>query len=123
MTSRNLNGNWVDTLSLQYSYDLKDNSPHPIKYLLWNPQKKKDLYYLIPNKIEVQELRRSLVKYHQATKGASDIEWQNEHVKVILHPRYSQETGAVQSNDNDEDNQREPPYRGIPSEETQDQQK
>ena len=91
MTSRNLNGNWIDTLSRQYIYDLKEDAPHPIKYHLWNPQKNKDLYYLIPTKISEPQLRRSLVKYHQATKNTSNIEWENEHVKVILAPRYKED--------------------------------
>jgi hypothetical protein len=90
MTTRNLNGNWIDTLTRQYTQDLKDNSPHPIKYLLFNPQKKKDLYYLILTKIEEQQLRRSLVKYYQATKDTSTFDWKNEFVKVYLHPRYQQ---------------------------------
>ncbi|KAI4929583.1 uncharacterized protein J4E92_005248 [Alternaria infectoria] len=69
MTTRNLNGNWIDTLRRQYVYDLKDDSPHPIKYLLYNPHKKQDLYFVIPNKIEEPQLRRSLVKYHLSTKA------------------------------------------------------
>ena len=95
MTTRNLNGNWIDTLRRQYVYDLKDDCPHPIKYLLWNPQKNKDLYYLIPTEIEEQQLRRSLVNYHQATKGTSVIEWEDENVKVLLHPRYTTDIGQI----------------------------
>lgn len=91
MTTRNLNGNWIDTLRRQYAQDLQDDCPHPIKYLLWNPQKQRDLYYLIPKKIEEQQLRRALVKYHQATKGTPTVEWESEYVKVSLHPRYSTE--------------------------------
>jgi hypothetical protein len=105
MTSRNLNGNWIDTLRRQYIYDLKDNAPHPVKYLLWNPQKSKDLYYLISKPIEEPQLRRSLVKYHQATKGTSNVEWENEHVKVILHPRYTQESTEAAHPDNRQDEQ------------------
>jgi hypothetical protein len=116
MTNRNLNGNWIDTPSRQYIYDLKEDAPHPIKYLLWNPQKKKDLYYLITHKIEEPHLRRSLVKYHQAIKGTVNIEWENEHVKVILPPRYkedsstSSQTAGFQPNNNDE-----PPAEGTPA--------
>ncbi|KAG4421072.1 hypothetical protein IFR04_005835 [Cadophora malorum] len=78
MTNRNLNGNWIDTLSRQYTYDLLDNSPHPIIYHLYNPQKQKDLYYLIPTKIEEPQLRRSLVQYHQQTKNTDTLTWENE---------------------------------------------
>lgn len=90
MTTRNLNGNWIDTLARQYIQDLKDNSLHPVKYLLFNPKRNKDLYYLIQTKIEEQQLRRSLVKYYQATKDTSTFDWENEFVKVYLHPRYQQ---------------------------------
>jgi len=90
MTNRNLNGNWIDTLSRQYTYDLLDNSPHPIIYHLYNPQKQKDLYYLIPTKIEEPQLRRSLVQYHQQTKNTDTLTWENEFVKVYPHPRYTE---------------------------------
>ena len=120
MTSRNLNGNWIDTLSRQYIYDLKEDAPHPIKYLLWNPQKKKDLYYLITEKIEEPHLRRSLVKYHQATKGTLTIEWENEHVKVILPPRYKENPSTSSQTEGAQlDHSDEPPTEGTPTPEQQ----
>ena len=112
MTSRNLNGNWIDTLSRQYVYDLKEDAPHPIQYHLWNPQKKKDLYYLIPNKIEEPKFRRSLVKYHQATKGTSNIEWENEYVKVILAPRYKENPATSSDPESVHPTADEPPTEG-----------
>ncbi|KAI4629667.1 uncharacterized protein J4E87_002853 [Alternaria ethzedia] len=86
MTTRNLNGNWIDTLRRQYVYDLKDDSPHPIKYLLYNPHKKQDLYFVIPNKIEEPQLRRSLVKYHLSTKGTSVVEFTLATALLLLAP-------------------------------------
>ncbi|KAH6877971.1 hypothetical protein BKA58DRAFT_86330 [Alternaria rosae] len=109
MTTRNLNGNWIDTLRRQYVYDLKDESPHPIKYLLYNPHKKQDLYFVIPEKIEEPQLRRSLVKYHLSTKGTSVVEWENEHIKVIYHPRYAKELREAAQSTNTEDTQNELP--------------
>lgn len=109
MTTRNLNGNWIDTLRRQYVYDLKDESPHPIKYLLYNPHKKQDLYFVIPDKIEEPQLRRSLVKYHLSTKGTSVVEWENEHIKVIYHPRYAKELREAAQSTNTEDTQNESP--------------
>ncbi|KAI4605740.1 hypothetical protein J4E80_010523 [Alternaria sp. BMP 0032] len=109
MTTRNLNGNWIDTLRRQYVYDLKDDSPHPIKYLLYNPHKKQDLYFVIPNKIEEPQLRRSLVKYHLSTKGTSVVEWENEHIQVIYHPRYAKELREADQSTNTEDTQNESP--------------
>ena len=91
MTTCDLNGNWIDTLRRQYVYDLKEDHHHPIEYLLWISQKNKDLYYVTPNAIDEQQLRRSFVKYHKATKGNSVIKWENEYVQVTLHPRYRQE--------------------------------
>ncbi|KAK5118740.1 hypothetical protein LTR85_007946 [Meristemomyces frigidus] len=93
MTTRNFNGNRIDTLRRQYAHDLKDDCPHPVKYLLWNPQKQRELYYLIPERTEEQQLRRSLVQYHKATKGTSTVDWENEYVKVYLHPRYNKDAG------------------------------
>ncbi|KAK4544549.1 hypothetical protein LTR36_004121 [Oleoguttula mirabilis] len=116
MTSRNLNGNWIDTLRRQYVYDLNDDCAHPITYLLWNPQKTKDLYYLIPAKIEEQQLRRSLVKYHRATKGTSTVDWENEHVKVYQHPRYHTDADHTHDQVHEEDpTDDDPPAQGIPT--------
>lgn len=88
MTERNLNGNFIDTLSRQYKYDLKEDCPHPIRYLLKNPRKNRDLYYLVPTKIDEPTFRKSLVKYDIATRGTSIVDWENEHIKIFAHPRY-----------------------------------
>ena len=109
MTTRNLNGNWIDTLRRQYVYDLKDESPHPIKYLLYNPHKKQDLYFVITNKIEEPQLRRSLVKYHLSTKGTSVVEWENEHIQVIYHPRYAKELREAAQSTSEAETQNESP--------------
>ena len=86
MTFHNLKGNWIDRLSRQYTQDLLDKSPHPIKYLLWNPTKAHDIFYLIPSEIDPSILRKLLVKYYLATKGTPILEWGNHYIKVWPHP-------------------------------------
>lgn len=85
MTFHNLNGNWIDTLTRQYKYDLQEGNAHPIKYLLFNQARQRNIFYYIPRPIDVGDFRKSLVKYGLLTKNTSTFEWEDQHIQVWPH--------------------------------------
>lgn len=85
MTSRNLNTTWRDIIFKQYKQDYDADVPFPVRYLLNNTQWKKDLWYEIPKKIDPDAFRRSIIAFHQATRGKESPEYEDEN--IIVRPR------------------------------------
>ena len=82
MTSRNLNKTWRDVLIQQYRQDLADNAPFPIRYLINVPERRRDLWWEIHEKIEPATFQQSIFAWYFATRGTDTLAYEDQHVKV-----------------------------------------
>ncbi|KAL3427323.1 hypothetical protein PVAG01_00832 [Phlyctema vagabunda] len=98
MTSRNLNTTWRDIIFKQYREDHEADVAFPVRYLLHNPQWKKDLWYEIPKKIDPDTFRRSIIAFHRATRGTESPNYQDDNITVRpRQPHAHTETPDIQS--------------------------
>lgn len=110
MTTRNLNRTWRDIVFAQYATDYEADVPFPIRYLIYTPQWKQDIFINVPNKIEVKTFRRSILTFFRAFHTSSDPTYQDEHISIRpRNPRSGEQLGpshdpSEEDTGNDESN-------------------
>ncbi|KAJ4259660.1 hypothetical protein NW762_007590 [Fusarium torreyae] len=103
MTSRNLNKTWRDVIFEQYAADLEADSPFPYSYLIHIPEWKKDFFFDIPEKIEIQVFKKAVHKFHVSIREAKDLNFEGEHISVRPRKtwRERQEEGTAETQEGD----------------------
>lgn len=81
MTTRNLNTTWRDVVFTQYAADYEADVPFPVTYLINVPEWKQDILIKIPKKIDLKTLRKSVLDFCRAARGADPI-YDGEHISV-----------------------------------------
>ncbi|KAK0646933.1 hypothetical protein B0T16DRAFT_171063 [Cercophora newfieldiana] len=82
MTTRNLNSTWRDTVFNQYEADHAADVPFPIRYLIFAPEWKKDIFIEAPNKIDPPVFRRAVLDFVFEKRSAEDPVYESDHIKV-----------------------------------------
>ncbi|KAK7715037.1 hypothetical protein SLS64_003734 [Diaporthe eres] len=81
MTTRNLNQTWRDVVFTQYTADYEADVPFPVTYITNVPEWKQDILIKIPKKIDLKTLRKSVLDFCHATRGADPV-YDGEHISV-----------------------------------------
>lgn len=62
--------------------DLEADCPVPIRYLINIPERKKDVWIKITNKIEAMAFRRAILAFVKARSNDEDPSFSNGHISV-----------------------------------------